>query len=473
MARSLIDALRVLSAVPWFDPATADSLLALVASEAKGDGLPDRMMKEIRTSGVLRHRDDAARVSEPLRSELRAALAFDDQEMYRRAVSIFADHAHNGFSAPLARVLGVHGSRMSVKVATTVANPDDLQAFDDLIDCVYQSDVRSPAHVAADAARLLEAYAYRTDRRTDFLNGLSLWNSGEKVKATLYFERVLEERRLDRPGAIAGHLVGLTRYLEGDLEEALKLLAGATNDLRELNDAKGLGMTLTSLGRVEREFFRTHHSTSHLEDSIGHLEEAVRIDAQEGKTLGRALTALAQSYHAAGRNSEALTAGEQAVELLTVGEDAVAVRTNLALIQRDLGDDDQYRHYLQDAADYAEKHKIDDRQHARLLNMVAASQRKVGAFDKARDNARKSLQLGRMLGDQRHIAHAAHTLAAVYLDSLPEEAEARRRRLHDAANLLNESESILAGLKNSYGIQMVQATLSRLHELETAAGDEF
>lgn len=463
MASSMLGRLRVLSAAPWFDEPTAADLLQLApGSDSLRDGEDPPSLRDIRLSGVLIHRGNASRVAEPLRSELRNSLYSENEELYLRAIGVFVQHAQNGFSSALTAVMGSHGSWLNVKALSVVAG-DDGSAFDDLIDGVQESRVRSSSAVAEDAARLIEHYSFKTDRRTDFLNGLALWNRGERVAATMHFERVLEEKRDDRASAISGHLVGVTRYSEGELGSAIELLSESVQILRELEDLPGLAVTLTTLGRVHREVFRTHESHADLVRAIQVLEEAAELAPRVSVGRGRALTALAQCYQDDGDSDRALRLASDAVELLSAGDDAVSARTTLALISREVGDETGYEAALEDAARYAEKHHVGDVQLARLLNMLAASRRRAGDLEGARDAAQRSLQMGRRMNDQRHIAHAAHTLAAINLDSLPDDPAARGRRLREIERLLHESRSILAGFKNTYGIGMVDNTLSRYY----------
>lgn len=464
MASSMVTRLRLLSAAPWFDEPTATDLLKLASdSNALGNEEPIPSLRDLRLSGVLVHRGAASRVVEPLRSELRSSLYAEDEDLYVRALRVFVQHAQNGLAPSLTAVMGSHGSWLNIKALATVANSNDNDAFGELVDRIQNSQIRSTSDLASDAARLIERYAFKTDRRTDFLNGLALWNKGQRVSATLHFERVLVDRRLDTAGAISGHLVGVTRYSEGDLGPAIDLLTQSVQDLRSLGDMSGLAMTLTSLGRAHREVFRTHKSAEDLILALRVLEEAVDLSSPGSVGRGRALTALAQCYQDADDPERGLRVAEEAVKLLPVGDDALAARTTVALIYRRLGNQDAYEEALESAAEYAEKQDVGDVQLSRLLNMLAASRRRAGDLDGARESARRSLQMGRRMNDQRHIAHAAHTLAAINLDSLPDDLVARRRRLLEIERLLHESRTILAGLKNTYGIEMVDETLRRYY----------
>lgn len=464
----LESSLGILSTAPWFDEATATELLGLQSRTPLNEA--SEVLSRLDRAGMFVTRGSVRRVVEPLRSHLRRSLHGDDEELYTKAVAIFAEHAAADLKPQLMGVMGNHGSALNIAALTAFAHSEHTPSFDALVDLVQMPSDVDEAHKAATAARVYELYSFKRDRKSDFLRGLSLWAKGRHFEAEICFKTVLIGAKPDKARAIAAHLTGVSRHREGDLRESRRLLLQAIDDLRFLEDQPGLSVVLTTLGRVERDAYRETQKTESIVASISVLEEANNLNVRLGRVDGRNLVALSQSYFAAGRLEEALTIGEQAVSDSSSSGDAVSALCNLSVIRRESGDLPEATRLLDRASDMASRDGVKDQSLARLLNMLAANERRIGDLKGAKRHAQESLAMGRRVQDQRHIAHASHTLAGILMDSVqPAQSEQEQQDLLRAATtLLNESREILISLRNRPGIDMVEATLARL----TAGGSD-
>lgn len=465
MATDLESSLGILSAAPWFDDATALDLLSLTTDawrHAAGD--TPSLLSRLERAGLFVRRGNVRRVAEPLRTRLRRSLHGEDEALYLRAVGVFADHAVNELAPYLSDVMGDEGSALNIAAIRTLVRPEDTPAFNELIDLIQEPSGTDESHKAMSAARVYEMYGFKSDRKSDFLRGLALWTSGRHFEAEICFKTVLISKTADKARAIAAHLTAVSKHREGDLQEALKLLVQSIDDLRLLADEVGLAVVLTTFGRVQRDAYRETQNENSISESISALEEAATLNQENGRLDGRNLIALSQSYFAGGRVDEALTTGEKAVSELWYGEDAVAARCHLATIKRELGDTAEARVLLDSALEIANNAGVRDQSLARLLNMLAANERRAGDLKNAKRHAQESLTLGRRLEDQRHIAHAGHTLASILLDVAEESPndEGSSSSVAAAFELLNESRQILIGLRSRSGIEMVEATMGRI-----------
>lgn len=460
--------LHLLSSAPWFDEATAIDLLTLSPKGHQPAALDDaaNVLRRIDSSGVLISNGSVKRVTEPLRSEMRRSIFRDDENLYLRALSVFSKHAVDTLLPKLKSVMGEFGGALNVTALRAIANPQESSTFDSLVDLVQKSKDSTEARTALAAADIYEAYSFRRDHRTAFLYGLSLWAQNRRIEAEIEFTTVIESDVFDKAWAISAHLIGVMRHSQGNLPEAQSLLDRSVQVLRSIGDDVGLALVLTTLGRNLRDSYREFGVTENLEAAILVLEEATRLNEQNNRIDAHALIALSQCYVLADRPDDALETAQSAVN--TVGRDTegVEVRSNLALIMRDIGQTELMRQSLDDAARIAERDNVQDLPLARLLNMLAASERRSGQLLDARKHARESLAMGRRMNDQRHIAHSAHTLASIYLDLLPVMEDERISLIREARLLLFESQEILFRLRNQRGVDLVADTLERVFSEE-------
>lgn len=458
---SVASGLEILSAAPWFDDTIAEELLA--RSGAAGDEA--RLLASIKQSGALVERAGLWRVPEPLRSDMRRRLFVQDRSAYADAVAVFLAHARNGMGAQLNAVMGHHGAAVNTEVLAYIVEAtreDGGPALQRLVTSVRDDRDKYEAEAAEDVSRLLTIYGAGWNRTAAFFLGLSMWSRGRHLEALGEFAMVLDEPIRDVAAAISAHLIGVGRYGEGLLEEAKAKVEQAVAIGREISDDKGLVLTLSTLGRVELALYNRSHDMEALERAASALSEAADL-AEDGEVLGRTLQYLAEVQIRAGDVDGARATGYRAIELAPRGERAVEARASVALIEREAGDDARYFSLLDDAMAIAERDRVGGRSLAKLLNMEASSRRRAGDLSGALSLARRSLALGRRIKDRRHVAHAAHTLAAVRIDLLGSAPDLDAER-EEVRRLLEESRRTLVRLKDPRGVDLVDSTLRRLHE---------
>lgn len=371
----------------------------------------------------------------------------------------------------LSTVLGRSGAAVTTEILNyvSVSGTSDFQkhgAFSRLYNLIHHTPGRPPADVARDIARLLGIYGVGRSRAMEFFLGLSHWNRNERVEAVAFFDVVLREQTSDAIAAIAGHLVGAFEYAMGNIDEARVRVEAAIRILRSLGDMDGLAVTLSTLGRIEREEYRNSGDERHLDASIIALEEAEAISV--GSTRARTLGLLAMSYADHSRFGDARAAAQEAARIAPSGEDGVATRMTLALVERADGDFVAYSRALEDALQVAERDRVEGLRLASLLNMAATSQRSRGDLPAAESLARRSLAMGRRLRDRRHVAHSAHTLAGILIDAASHGAEVD---LGEALALLEESRRILVHLRDTRGVRLVDETSARFASVAHDDGD--
>jgi tetratricopeptide (TPR) repeat protein len=483
---------QLLSVPPVFDESTAlDVARSYADGLADGAGeVADAALRELRLAGLVVRERDAWRVADPLRAECRRRLFLENGELFRAVAGRFVDHAHQGFSQSLTRILGREGARVNLSILNLFAHPEDTAYFDEVVEIIDQS-ARAGRHSDTDAAaHLLGALPLSsTDvrhRQIAFLWGLSAWRQRKREDAVSFFEQVLVSYTRDRADAIAAHLLGVVRHSEGNTEAAIPLLERSVADLRDAGDRRGLCLTLTSLGRVLRDRAEQSRYRSpipneitlpelseenlsatkrpvefdlDLEAAISALEEACRISSEleDDRLAARALIELALSYDLVGLTDLAIQAAEQSVQLLhTDSENAIWARTVLGSLYRDAGTMQRAALVLEDGAAIAERLDTGSLELAKLLNVLASTDRRTGDYADAVRHARESVQIGRRLRSRRHLSQALHTLAAALIDM------AGDQRLREADESLGESEKMLRELGDARGLAMVANTRLRL-----------
>lgn len=450
-------ALRLLSSVPWFDEETAKGLIGLGLAD---DPEVEAILKEVRASGLVRRRGELERIEEPARSKWRQELHSDDQDLYRRALRVFTGYAQGDLSEKLESVLGVEGAFLTIRALECVADPAAEAPLDQLVARLEGGPDDFDSFRASAVSRLIHHYEFKRTRLSDFFEGLALWADGRRREAARLFERVLAEDSVDRPAAISAHLLGVSLYQANQLVEAEDVLQDAVGRLRDMRDIQGLVVTLSSLGRTQRELFRNTHDWDYLDSAISSLVEAASLPAA-AQRRGRVLQYLAQCYTDAGQHPQAIRTATDATEIASSGEEGVHALTVLASAHRAAGNMEDYIDAIHRADALAEAGNVSGQPLARLLNMGAAAARRSGDLRAAESLARKSLRMGRRLENPRHIAHATHTLAAVLVDRLERDGISERTA-SEARELLDESRLILATYRDVDGVEKVDATLGRL-----------
>lgn len=457
----------VLSVPPLFDETTGrDVLSAVLHGRAGGPGDGDPL-RTLRLAGVLEEWDGLLRVAEPLRSELRARLADGDPELFRAAASRFAEHAANGFGDRTAAALGARPAAVSAAVLRVLAAPPDRpQPLDELVGLIASAPAgrRGDGKAAARQLSGLPDDNRRVGRAVAFLLGLDAWRAGDRTTAAALFADVVASPVQDLSAAIAKHLLGVEAAAVGDTAGALEHLTSSEALLRALGDRRGLAQTLTTLGRVQaaRASAGKGRVDAQDEELLRYAEKALEEAAGLGRDLGdpelegRALFQLARVEKEHGSVDAAIDIAQQALGLLRRPDDVFEVRLLLAGLLRDAGMDEEAGQSLGAAADLAVGTGRTDRALGRVLNVQASVDRRAGRIESAIDRARQSIEVGRLLGDRRHSAHAKHTLAAALIDRRSTED------LGEARALLSDAAQTLMDLQDRRGVEMVARTAARL-----------
>lgn len=452
-----IDHVRLLSTAPWFDSAVGAELIRL-----SGDGDAKQIIDAIKDAGVTVSRAGVTRIAEPLRTEHRRHLYSENPLLYNAALKVFSDFVLEG-RTPVWRVMGEQGVALTARALSYISQREDPSKVAALVDAVQLHIDRHESDAARVASRVLSTYSNEEDRLNLFMTGLDRWVSGRRVQAVPHFSRVLETDEVDKATCVAAHLLGVYRYSEGDLNGATRYLERSITTLRQLNDARGLAMTLTTYGRSQREKYRNDANPDDLASAVSALEEALAIADDMPALRPSILRPLAQAYFDEGRAKLAIETMEAAVAQASAGEDKVDALAAKATMFRDMGDNATYGEALDEALMEAEIHDLQGTELARLLNIGAGRERRAGNWARAISLAKRSLAMGRRFEDSRHTAHSAHTLAAIYVD-LIEQDHSPRPNARDVESLLDESRRLLVQMRDARGVAMIDKTIARYRE---------
>jgi tetratricopeptide (TPR) repeat protein len=476
---------QLLSVPPAFDEATVAELgdefagrLAFGAGEASGDAF-----RELRLAGLIVRTRDGWRVVDPLRGELRRKLQRENDEIFQKVAGSLLDDAQNGLRSTLDRVLGVYGARVNVAVLRVASRPHDARAFDDLVDVVERGSHLGRHADSLSAAILLRQLPETPERgrQIEFLEALFDWYQGRRNQALEHFTRVLRSDDLDRAAAIAAHLAGVTLAAEGNAEAGTALLQRSVDVNRRLEHKRGLAVTLTSLGRVQRDLTLQlpFHATDYdeeghddsprpsevderLEGAVRALEEAFLLGLELGdeRISGVALLELAITYQRRGFTELAIELATEARQRIP-RTDPTTVRAHVILgsLYKDTGDHEAAAQILEEGSRLASETSAPSLTLAGLFNVLASSERKRGKLENALRHARMSVQLGRELGNARHLSQALHTLATVLGDLAETEGE-----FVEAEQALEESEALLRALHDDRGRDLISRTRARMNE---------
>jgi tetratricopeptide (TPR) repeat protein len=459
----------ILSAVPVFDRAAADELLATLADRViEGASQVSNPLSLLRCAGVVDYSSTLMRVTSPLRSDCVKVLRESYSDVYRDAARIFVAHASNGLRSALERELGGVGAAIVVDGMGSLAEDDGGQAFARLVQTVQS---RSRPSAATHAYVVLSQFPSGTGRQREleFLAGLREWYRNNQSGARPHFERVRAVEKTDVADAIANHLLAVEAFSRGEVDSGGLYLKRSIASLRVLEDERGLALALTTLGAVEREVTSNilaraeragsedtypllREAEAHFESCQDALDEAIGHAQQSGSRAIEAVAVLelAVSYARWGEIELAVELAEQARGLLS-RHDANYVRavTLLASLYRDLQQYDLARDALETAAELSKEMSLPTLSLAKMLNVQASVARREGRFSDARSLAERSIELGNDMGNVRHVAHATHTLARVLGD-------AGERLI--AESLLVRAREMLEALQDERGMAMVDRT---------------
>jgi diguanylate cyclase (GGDEF)-like protein len=306
--------------------------------------------------------------------------------------------------------------------------------------------------------------------------GRSVEISGQRTLGTLF--RALGATELaDRHWAYAQRLA----LAQGDIEAAataeilrceLALLIGDyTSTERYANDLARLGThaNLLSVQGTAEEFLgvvdRRH---GQLDSAVAHEQRSLELQAALGdkRSVARALSNLGTIARDRGDFARALDFHLQALAIREhVDENLELTLRNLALIYRDLGDDDATRKYFTRAIDVAKTHG-DNSNYASTLGTYAGYLVDAGEFKPALDAADESLAVARIIGNRPstgfNLLDSGRALLG--LGRLPEAMQ----RLRDALDLgreLDQQEIVARSLVALSEAELNSGNRTRTHEL--------
>jgi tetratricopeptide (TPR) repeat protein len=472
---------QLLSVPPVFDEGTATAV---------GEHLADRLsvgaaaasqyaLRELRLSGLVVRESTAWRIIDPLRGQLRRRLQTEHLDVFQETAEQVVSHAQNGLGATFRRVLGVRGAEVTLAWLRMASNPKSDEHFDNLIDVVEHGAYLGRNSEAAAAVVLLRRLPEvpERSRQVEFLSGLAAWGRGEREQALEHFSRVLRGDHIDRAAAVAAHLTGVTRAAQGNNEAAIAHLQHSVDVNRQLGLQRGLALTLISLGRVRRNFGAQLEITtvghgverldvpdvaadSQLDGAIEALEEAIEISEELGdnRLLGIALIELAVTHQRQQRLDLAVTLAQDAVQRIPESDpEIVHAYTVLGSLYKDQGDQRSAAEVLVTGAARARVTGAGSLAIASLLNVLASSERHGGRYKDALEHARLSVEIGREIGNDRHLSQALHTLGSILGDQAKTKAQ-----YFEAEQALAESEVLLRKLGDVRGLRMVATTRASL-----------
>jgi len=465
---------QLLSVLPVFDDAIARDVVNL-AREHQVAGEDLDVLRVIHLTGLLKKERSCWRVDESMRSILRDRLMERDAQGFRRVARVFIRRAAEGSADALNLALGTKAARLSIIAMTMALEEGSEASFSELLDSTRRGNSRGRLSDMDIAINLIgEHPAYdKRDRQMVFLEGFRDWRLGKRSASKERFERVLAKPAQDSIDGIASHLVAVELMATDLLEDAYPFLVRSVADLRAIGDGRGLVMVLTSLGIAERELasrgaaradarlgtidFQTESqlAAQRFQSAIETLNEAIELGRKPGYPIGVTLLELATCYSRLGAVELALQSCEQAAQEIRHGDSSyLRLLTLLGSLYRQNEEFDRATAALDTAATVAIDDEVSSFELARLLNVTASNERRIGEYVSAARHARKSVELGRSMGNRRHLAQALHTLGAVLIDLAGAQWE-----LDEAESLLSEARDLLVAQSDVRGVSMVDRTM--------------
>ncbi len=474
---------QLLSVPPVFDEPLVSQVDEAFAERlvTGAGGRGPEAFRELRLAGLVIREQDAWRLADPLRGELRRRLQRENLEMFQAVADSVVESAGNGMSKTLSRTLGIKGAEMNVTVLRVAATPEDDDALNSLVDLVERRARLGRESDATSAAVLLGQLPATParERHIEFLVGLAAWRESERDQALEHFSRVLRSDRIDRAAAVAAHLTGVAFTAQGSYEVGIPLLQRSVDLNRQLNNQRGLTVVLLSLGSARRDLGAQlsvigteedfgneprmfEDADAQFETAIDELEEAFDLAEQLGDEtlISSALLNLATTYQRQGNRELAIELAEASRELIPDSHpDIVRVHIVLGSLYKDAGDYGAAATELETAARLSPKIGVASLTLAKLLNILASNERRTGQLEVALSHAKLSVTLGRNLDNARHLSQALHTLATVLADAATTDEE-----FAEAERALDESEGLLRSLHDTRGLQMLTRTRNWIRE---------
>jgi tetratricopeptide (TPR) repeat protein len=474
---------KLLSVPPLFDESTATDLVSSLSDElVEGSSKAQDFLTSLRLTGLLTGHSGCWQISDATRVEFRDLLIQENPVVFQRALGICVDHMREEFAPTVQRVFGAANASLLISTLALGTTTSDHTAFDNVIRKLTAGH-RLGRSSGEDVTRVALAQLPQEPdrfRQMEFLLGMQAWRTHERRRAERHFDRVLTANFNDLADAISAHLAGVAMSKRGEHAAAIALLQRSIGTLRELQDARGLCQALISQGIAEREIsakllqeadeegsntaadavLLISHANENFQAAQNALEEAIELaqDLQDRHLEGGAHMELAACFARWGDLDTAIYEADTARSIMPSDDpEYVRLLTQLGSFYRQCGDYDNASSILDEAAQIALERGNESIELARLLNVLAANERRQGHLMAARSHAQKSVEIGRKLRDQRHLGHAIHTLAVIAIQDAKDSSQ-----LLYAEQLLSESEQILKKLHDSVGLGMISNTRSYL-----------
>jgi tetratricopeptide (TPR) repeat protein len=456
---------QILSVPPVFDSRLAGTLLvaAGIGRADEIDHLGASAVQSLIRSGVTSPGRGWWIFDEPVRADLLSTFQKVHLDLYRTVAQATVHSMANGSAHLMEQALGRHGAGLTASVLSLgVAGDAESKVFGRLVRELETSAQAGRVGDTTAVGRLLE-YIPPTvdrDRQRNFISGLTAWQNGMRPTAASRFLAVWRSGIEDEAYAISAHLLAAYEQARNNPEGALPYATHAVRVLEALDDRRGLALALTTLGRIERDLVDRDPDAGTEMVPLNTLQRAVDVGRESSlRQAGIALGYLAGALQRQNLYDEALDAAEESKTLMLENDPALLpVLTLLGSLYQSVGEFEKGRDALLAGIDLAESVE-DSLQLAILLNVLAGSDRRTGRLDDAVRHARRSVELGLALNNDRHLSQAYNTLATVLV-----EASRSSSDLTEALDVAVKSRALLGKLGDTRGMRMIERTIRTIHE---------
>jgi tetratricopeptide (TPR) repeat protein len=463
---SLAHEARVLSVAPVFDAYLAGKLLdeaGLLRAHNIREREASLVIGRLLQAGLITRFATWWRFSEPVRAFLLVSLQNDEAGLYVRLSRSLVKAMSNGSGEMFRAAVGDRGTDLTAAVLTLAsATEDEPKAFADLVDELGVSSLQHRTGDVLAVSRLLAQAPPSSDRRRqmEFVSGLAKWQVGDRKDAVPHFVAVWQAGVEDQAYGIAAHLIAAWEQGRRKPERAYPFARDAVKALGRIGDRRGLSLSLSTLGRVERDLVDSKSELAGNLNPIETLNRAVTVAREiSPRQTGIALGFLAGALQHARRWDEALEVAEEAERLIPTGDiELLPVLTLLGSLYRSVGRGQDGRRALLKGMRIAEDTE-DHLQVAMMSNVLAGNERYAGLLDSAVKHARRSVEIGESLGNERHLSHAYNTLARVLLD-----AGSTRADLTESLAAAEKSRALLRKFGDTRGIAFIEETIARIQK---------
>ena len=425
-------ALHLLATLPFFDLDLAARVVTLAHPDGSREDIDrwaNQYVFDLVAAGLLEDFQGLWRLPSYQRAGTSNSDWEDQGDQVAESLERFQEHARSKFGARVRQILGARGAALLQRTLAVVRS-SDVGAFDSLVEFLLESETLGRRNDARNSVSTLDHYVTASDRRVNFLDALAKWQQGNRAEAAAQFDVVLRDDVKDKAAGIAAHLLAVYRH-EIDADGVESLLERSEETLTAVGDAWGLTITHSTHGRILRDMARqtSPRDRELLEEAQYQYEQAlislnaVELDDLDDPRRRRAWIelGLADVLGDLDQTEAAIDKAERAIKDLPASSvENLFGRTLLArLYKNENRVGDALAILTREMIRQRRASRRADLQIAKSLNVLASVQRRSGDLSGAEMTATESFELGLKLGNQRHVAHAARTLAAIKLDRLP------------------------------------------------------